>query len=143
MKECNSNFPTYFKAQDTSGFHFEWNLPKTAFHAMTESKVHKQNVLEENIVSVSFTNRTQLSRRQRVPWYVDYATVTCEYLLCNCYFCLRLSVFCIDGVKLFRLNLKPLNNRNFFWCLSSSRLAVMQAKPFKITRSGSFPAKSH
>ena len=66
MKEYNSNFPTYFKAQDTSGFHFEWNLPKTAFHAMTESKVHKQNVLEENIVSVSFTNRTQLSRRQRV-----------------------------------------------------------------------------
>ena len=33
---------------------------------MTDSKVHKQNVLEENIVSVSFTNRTQLSRRQRV-----------------------------------------------------------------------------
>lgn len=66
MKEYNSNFPTYFKAQDTSGFHFEWNLPKTAFHTMTESKVHKQNVLEENIVSVSFTNRTQLSRRQRV-----------------------------------------------------------------------------
>lgn len=23
MKEYNSNFPTYFKAQDTSGFHFE------------------------------------------------------------------------------------------------------------------------
>ena len=61
MKEYNSNFPTY-----TIGFRFECNLPKTAFHAMTESKVHKQNVLEENIVSVSFTNRTQLSRRQRV-----------------------------------------------------------------------------
>ena len=56
MKEYNSNFPTYFKAQDTSGFRFDWHLPKTAFHAMTESKVHKQNVLEENIVSVSFTN---------------------------------------------------------------------------------------
>ena len=66
IKEYNSNFPTYFKAQDTSGFHFEWNLPNSAFHAMTESKVHKQNVLEENIVSVSFNNRTQLSRRQRV-----------------------------------------------------------------------------
>lgn len=65
-KSGYKNFPTYFKAQDTSGFHFEWNLPKTPFHPMTESKVHKQNVLEENIVSVSFTNRTQLSRRQRV-----------------------------------------------------------------------------
>ena len=61
MKEYNSNFPTYFKAQDTIGFCFEWNLPKTAFHAMTESKVHKQNVLKENIASVSL--RTELNYR--------------------------------------------------------------------------------